>query len=168
MLQKKRMFPLISSLFLLLVMVVIVVAIIKISATAASIETRMAQVEAKLSEMAIITSNNNDRVSTPVAPVIRTKEIVKINLEITDTGFLPADLEISADKISQISVTNSGQKSHSLVIDELNIDTDIIFPGETREFVIARDFNKPQAFTFHSNADGDDPQTFKGILMVTK
>jgi len=89
-------------------------------------------------------------------------------LAITDEGYSPAGFQASAGETTVIKITNNGQKVHSFAIDELDIDSGLIDPGQTKEIIMNKQFAEPKNYTFHSNADGDDPQTFTGVLMVLK
>lgn len=89
-------------------------------------------------------------------------------LSILDGAFLPTGFSINANQKTAIAIINNGESSHSFVIDELNINSGLIEPGQTKEIVIDRQFTESKNYVFYSNAAGDDPQTFKGILMVTK
>jgi len=99
-------------------------------------------------------------------PATNQNEATVKNLKITDTGYSPAGIQIYTEETTNIKILNSGQNSHSFVIDELNIDSGLIEPGQTKEIAINKEFIEPKTYTFYSNADGDDSQIFTGVLMV--
>lgn len=109
--------------------------------------------------------NGNDN---QVAPQIEPKPRAAAELEITDNGYSPAEIEIDGNKMTTITIKNSAQAIYSFVIDELNINIEAIAPGEEVGLVIAQEFAESESYTFRSNAEGDDPQTFTGVLMVIK
>jgi len=106
--------------------------------------------------------------ATPALPEEKERETANFAIEISDQGYSPAEIKISDDKITTIKTTNKGEKDHSLVIDGLNIDSGSISSGQSIELVIYQTFEKSENYTFYSNAEGDDPQTFTGVLMVLK
>lgn len=151
--------------------IAILMILINFNNNITSLANRVEQIENLSLPMIIENSTKNEMAGAVdhVASPVKAKEIAGVNnLEINDLGFFPAEIKISSNKISRISVINSGKKPHSLVIDELNIDLGIIYPAETREFVIAQDFTESKSYVFYSNAEDDNPEIFKGNLIITK
>jgi len=100
----------------------------------------------------------------PVKP-----ELVIKQLKITDEGYSPQEIRIENNNaVTNIKLANSGKREHSFAIDKLQIGPMLIGPGESFEFFIDKPLDPMETYVFYSNAAGDDPQTFKGILMVTK
>lgn len=126
-------------------------------------------------EMGLVSSANNTiapqaQISDngKIAPVEAPREKGEAIIEITDNGYFPAELKISANNITTITIKNSAQSIYSFAIDELNINIEAIAPGEEAGMVIAQEFTESKNYTFHSISQGDDPQTFTGTLMVLK
>ena len=90
------------------------------------------------------------------------------DLIINDQEYSPSGIQVYADEITTLKITNEGERSHSFIIDELNIDIDSITPGESKEIIIDKEFAQSKSYIFYSNAEGDDPQTFTCVLMVLK
>jgi len=109
-------------------------------------------------------NGNNNQFAPEVKP--RTQATTK--LEITDSGYSPTEIQIDGNKITTITIKNSTQVIHSLVIDELNINIEAIAPGEEVGLIIAQEFAEAKTYTFRSTGQGDDPQTFTGVLAVLK
>lgn len=88
------------------------------------------------------------------------------SIKITNAGFLPAGFQIYANKETTIQLENNTDSPHSFIIDELNINSGLIESGTIKDIVINSGIAQIKNYTFYSNTEGDDPQTFKGVLMV--
>lgn len=120
----------------------------------------------KIAAQTRISENIQNQSKEQIAPAKKQARIIPV--EISDETFSPVGIHISLNELAGISVANRGEKPHSFVIDELDIDSGPIEPGQTKELELSQNIRSAASFTFYSNAEGDDPQIFKGILMVTK
>jgi len=155
-----------SQKFLLALNIISLVAIIGITANLTNLNNKINNLKT-LPNVVIENSAVDDKTNNK-QPVQIQKKIVDKNLEITDQGYSPSGVQIYGSQITVVKILNSGQNPHSFIINELDINIDPINAGETAEIVIDREFAESKNYTFYSNAEGDDPQTFTGVLMVLK
>lgn len=142
----------------------------KINRLAADIEIINEKISAGINA---VNANNNNFASNQFLDSTTDsipKNSTETELKITDSGFSPTELRINADKINIISITNSGKNYCSFEIKDLDIAIDSIAPGEIMNLVIDRNFPESKNYSFSCScaAEGDDPQTFEGVLMVLK
>lgn len=93
---------------------------------------------------------------------------VEESVEINDLGFTIKGFQVWASDIVNITVSNTGSKAHSFVIDELNIDSGIIGAGESKLVRIESLPNEEKIYNFYSNASDDKANGFGGIMLVSK
>ncbi len=139
----------------------------------------------KINQLALDIKAVNEKKSTEINPnngnfaseqtfepatVSSPKDSAETELKITDSGFSPAKLEIDANKINVISITNSGKNSCSFEVKDLDIVIDLIAPGEIMDLVIGQEFSESKNYDFFCScgAEDGDPQIFTGVLAVTK
>jgi len=126
----------------------------------ASINERVGTLEINNKEIALVSGGQ-----TPPA-VAKQKIAQEVIMEVSDLGFSPGGIHISSNEFVKISVTNKGEKPHSFVIDELNIDSGAIEPGQTKELEFGQNIQGTASFRFYSNLEGDDKEIMTGSIMV--
>ena len=111
-------------------------------------------------------TTKNDSAETE-EPIVETGSKI-FGIEITDDGFANKGFQsIGGDKIV-FSIKNSGSKPHSLVIEELNVDSGEIKAGEEKEIAIDSLPDESKSYSFYSATADDSKDNFSGILMVLK
>jgi Cupredoxin-like domain len=89
-------------------------------------------------------------------------------VEIGDEGFVNKGFQAVGGEKIVFSVKNSGSKPHSLVIDELSVDSGEIEAGGAKEITVDQLPDESKSYTFYSQTEGDSKDDFSGILMVLK
>ena len=109
-----------------------------------------------------IQSNN----SIPDQIVLGQKQDEAIEITVSEDGFSLSGIRISPNQLATISITNTGEKPHSFVVDELEIDTGLIKPGQTKKIEFSKDIKSPESFEFYSNAEGDNKEKITGLITI--
>jgi hypothetical protein len=86
-------------------------------------------------------------------------------ITINDTGFENIGFSAQTGEIIALTIKNIGQKNHSLKIDDLNFDSGVITPGETKTAQLPALSSEPRDYQYYSGIDGKI-DGFTGILMV--
>jgi len=154
-----------SQKFLLVLNLISLLVIFGIIATLVNFNNRISNLEMSLN---IAISNIADNKENSNKPTQIQRNAINKDLKITDQGYSPSGFQIYSNQITTVTVLNIGELAHSFVIDELNIDSGIIEPGQIKEIIIDQNSAESKNYTFYSNAEGDDPETFTGVMMVLK
>ena len=90
-----------------------------------------------------------------------------VEIPVNDTGFENIGFSARTGEIIVLSIKNTGQKDHSLKIDELKIDSGAIAPGATATLQLPAFGSEPKDYEYYSGIDGKINK-FTGIIAVLK
>lgn len=104
-----------------------------------------------------------DACGTPIASPETGATTDELTVEMEDIAFAPSELAIPANTDVTISLPNTGTMAHDFVIDELDIRTESVQPGETATVTI----NAPAGtYDFYCSVPGHAPAGMVGTLSV--
>jgi hypothetical protein len=92
----------------------------------------------------------------------------KADLEITDNGFSNTGLSFFGNDKLVLNIKNSGTKPHSFVVNELQINSGDIAPGQIKEIKIDALPNVSALYRYYSNSGDDTKETFNGSIILLK
>jgi len=100
--------------------------------------------------------------STFSAPTVYAQTTV--NVELRDTGVIPAAISAVKDKPVNIHVVNKGSKPHNLVIPDFYIFTQTLNPGDDVDVSFTPD--KTGGFDYYSDTGGKPEPGIRGKLVI--
>jgi|GEM_PF-6354024 len=84
-------------------------------------------------------------------------------------GFSTKGIQINAGQKMELTLVNDDSKPHSFNIDELDIKTGPIAPGQGKTVIIENSPAKSVGYQYYSDIDGDKENTnFVGTLMILR
>ncbi|WP_139490518.1 cupredoxin domain-containing protein [Brevibacillus dissolubilis] len=86
------------------------------------------------------------------------------SVTITSIGFLPNHIHVQAGEEITLKIINSDQKPHNFVMQELNVLSKNLHPGQSTTV----SFTAPQvgSFVYLSNTPGYPEQGYRGTLII--
>lgn len=114
----------------------------------------------------IVPNRSGSAKQIPKQAIPTQKQTKIVAMEVFDDGFSPSGFHLPLNEFAKISLTNKGEKPHSFVIDELNINSGAIDPGQTKELEFGQDIKNATSFRFYSNAEGDDKEKMNGSIVI--
>lgn len=84
----------------------------------------------------------------------------KVTIELTDEGFNPPGVQATTGNAVEITLINTGTRTHAFQIEDLDIDV-TLEPGERREVTITT----PPFGTFYYTSDAPGDENMRGELI---
>lgn len=83
-------------------------------------------------------TTSSDSSDTTTAPTSESdvEEAVSFAINLDEYSFSPNVLQASPGEVIMVKLTNRGKTAHNFVVDELNIDSGLLSPGETKTITI--------------------------------
>ena len=113
--------------------------------------------------------NNETESSSALSP-----EEKELTIRISDNGFIDDGFDeigllANGGQNIKFIISNTGEKEHSFVVDELNIDSGLIAPKETKILHFEKIPNESKNYTFYSSVEDDAINgLFQGMIMILK
>ncbi len=101
---------------------------------------------------------------TPIAIQEGINVVGKLNMELTDRGFIPSRFECAVNEDIVVTLRNTGTRPHSLSIDELDVDVTVA-PGTTTTFTIESP-NRLGHYLYYSNTPEDRALGMVGTMTI--
>lgn len=101
---------------------------------------------------------------TPITVQEAINVVGKLKLEMTDRGFIPSRFECAVNEDIVATLTNTGTRSHTFSIDELDIEV-AVGPGQTTTFTIESP-NRLGHYTYYSNTPEDRAMGMAGTMSI--
>jgi len=152
--------------------IILLILILALAGAVYNILLRLSVIEQQISAIEKPTANiatniaSNNTAAPGIQPAQQQSQTKTMEIIASDEGFLPSGFQMGPKDTVTISVTNQGESPHSFVIDDLPIDTGAIEPGQTKTITIGKQFDQPVELKYYSNIDSDNPEIFKGTIMV--
>lgn len=105
---------------------------------------------------------NNQKIKKP-API----PVKDITITISDNGYDKRGFSIQTGEKIQFQIANNGQNAHSFKIDDLNLDSGIIEPGQTKTITTPAIPIKAKNYRYYSDPDKNN-ESFNGIMMAVE
>jgi len=142
-----------------LLIVGLLIAVVRISSNQYGDDLEKTATAASGSQNNSGNSNLANKKSKPTPAIAKTVEI-----SITDDGFVPLGFSARTGETIALAIKNESQKEQFLKIDDLEFDSDIIAPGESKTVQMPAFGNEPKIYEFYSG-DGKTGN-FNGTIMV--
>lgn len=93
-----------------------------------------------------------------------TEEVVEVSVGAKEFSFTPSKITVDAGSKVRLTLENSGNVSHDFVIDELDVTTTLVSPGdsETIDFTVS----KAGSYEFYCSIPGHKEAGMAGTLVV--
>lgn len=117
-------------------------------------------------DFAAVKDNGNTEPADDDLVALTEPEPRVVDIEIKDNGYANNSFEFGFGEEVTFTLRNTGLKPHSFVIDELSVDSGLIEGGNFRVVKIEALPSNEATYTFHSNASGDEPGVFSGVITV--
>lgn len=110
------------------------------------------------------TSQTNTTTSLSPVDSNSNVSVVDYAVEMDEYSYSPADIQVESGETIQVKLTNTGNMVHDFVIDELNVNSGLLSPGEEKTITITG--GDAGSYSFYCSVGRHRQLGMEGTLIV--